>query len=99
MEAAMPAITVDNPLVLPRVPRPAPGVTVDRPVRQVVASSKARARAAVSRSLGPSRDRSRSPESDPFLLLDHVGPLRQRTEEARGAPWHPHRGFEDRSPT
>jgi redox-sensitive bicupin YhaK (pirin superfamily) len=33
-------------------------------------------------------------KSDPFLLLDHVGPLVNGPEEARGAPWHPHRGFE-----
>jgi redox-sensitive bicupin YhaK (pirin superfamily) len=33
-------------------------------------------------------------ESDPFLLLDHVGPMEWRPGEAKGAPWHPHRGFE-----
>jgi hypothetical protein len=27
-------------------------------------------------------------------LLDHVGPLVNGPEDARGAPWHPHRGFE-----
>jgi redox-sensitive bicupin YhaK (pirin superfamily) len=34
------------------------------------------------------------PESDPFLLLDHVGPQVNGPGEAKGAPWHPHRGFE-----
>jgi len=33
-------------------------------------------------------------EADPFLLLDHVGPLVNAPGEARGAPWHPHRGIE-----
>jgi hypothetical protein len=33
-------------------------------------------------------------EADPFLLLDHLGPQVNAPEEAAGAPWHPHRGFE-----
>jgi redox-sensitive bicupin YhaK (pirin superfamily) len=31
---------------------------------------------------------------DPFLLLDEMGPMDLRPEEAKGAPDHPHRGFE-----
>ncbi|MBI5493423.1 MAG: pirin family protein [Deltaproteobacteria bacterium] len=31
---------------------------------------------------------------DPFLLLDEMGPTDLRPGEARGAPDHPHRGFE-----
>jgi hypothetical protein len=33
-------------------------------------------------------------EADPFLLLDHAGPKHNRPGEAKGGPWHPHRGFE-----
>jgi hypothetical protein len=33
-------------------------------------------------------------ESDPFLLLDQLGPVDYQPGEAKGAPWHPHRGFE-----
>jgi len=33
-------------------------------------------------------------EFDPFLLLDHFGPVTHQPGEAKGAPWHPHRGFE-----
>ncbi len=33
-------------------------------------------------------------ECDPFLLLDHFGPIDQKPGEAVGAPDHPHRGFE-----
>lgn len=31
---------------------------------------------------------------DPFLLLDHLGPVRWAPGEAAGAPEHPHRGYE-----
>jgi redox-sensitive bicupin YhaK (pirin superfamily) len=31
---------------------------------------------------------------DPFLLLDEMGPMELGPNEARGAPDHPHRGFE-----
>jgi len=31
---------------------------------------------------------------DPFLLLDHFGPIELGPGEAQGAPDHPHRGFE-----
>jgi len=31
---------------------------------------------------------------DPFLMLDHFGPVTNKPGEAVGAPWHPHRGFE-----
>jgi redox-sensitive bicupin YhaK (pirin superfamily) len=33
-------------------------------------------------------------EADPFLLLDHAGPMVNGPGESKGAPWHPHRGFE-----
>ena len=31
---------------------------------------------------------------DPFLLLDHFGPVEYGPGEAVGAPDHPHKGFE-----
>lgn len=31
---------------------------------------------------------------DPFLMLDHMGPVNYKPGEAVGAPDHPHRGFE-----
>ena len=34
------------------------------------------------------------PVFDPFLLLDHLGPIEWKPGEAVGAPDHPHRGFE-----
>jgi hypothetical protein len=33
-------------------------------------------------------------EFDPFLLLDEMGPVELAPGEAKGAPDHPHRGFE-----
>eukprot|EP01083_Nonionella_stella_P050197 133604_1 len=33
-------------------------------------------------------------ESDPFLMLDEVGPKVYKIDEFEGAPWHPHRGFD-----
>ncbi len=32
--------------------------------------------------------------TDPFLMLDEMGPIRYGPGEAKGAPDHPHRGFE-----
>ena len=32
--------------------------------------------------------------TDPFLLLDHLGAVEYSPGEAKGAPDHPHRGFE-----
>jgi redox-sensitive bicupin YhaK (pirin superfamily) len=33
-------------------------------------------------------------EFDPFLLLDELGPVNLKPGQAKGAPDHPHRGFE-----
>src|SRR2546426_11731313 len=32
--------------------------------------------------------------ADPFLLLDHIGAVEYAPGQAKGAPDHPHRGFE-----
>ncbi|MDQ1423921.1 MAG: quercetin 2,3-dioxygenase [Acidimicrobiaceae bacterium] len=89
----MPAITVDDTLVLPRISRPDPAVSKPRPVARLVTAH---------RQLEGGGFTVRRPfpgelsmaESDPFLLLDHVGPQVNGPNEAKGAPWHPHRGFE-----
>jgi quercetin 2,3-dioxygenase len=88
----MPATTVSDLLVLPRVPRPDPALTVYRPVVQVIT--------APSQLEGegfPVRRPFPGPWgniADPFLLLDHIGAVEYAPGEAKGAPWHPHRGFE-----
>ncbi|MEU9919616.1 pirin family protein [Streptomyces sp. NPDC051001] len=88
----MPAITVDDVLVLPRLPELDPAATVYRPVRRLTTAQDGlegegfpvrRAFAGVP-----------LPELDPFVHMDHIGVVEQAPGEARGTPWHPHRGFE-----
>lgn len=89
----MPAITVDDTLVLPRIPRPDPAVSRARPVARVVTAHRQLEGAGFSVRRPFPGELSMS-EADPFLLLDHVGPQLNGPGEASGAPWHPHRGFE-----
>jgi redox-sensitive bicupin YhaK (pirin superfamily) len=88
----MPAITVDDPLVLPWVGTPAPGTTI-RPVDRVVDAYHAVEGAGfeVWRPFPGGID---AHIADPFFLLDQLGPVEYAPNEAVGAPWHPHRGFE-----
>ena len=88
----MPAITVEDTLVLPRIPRPDP-VTRSRPVAKVV-TSRREAEGAGFVVARPFPGDFSLAEADPFLLLDHVGPQVNGPGEAKGAPWHPHRGIE-----
>ncbi|GCD44552.1 pirin family protein [Streptomyces paromomycinus] len=86
----MPAVTVENPLTLPRVAAPA-----DARPRAVLAVSTApggfegegfpvrRAFAGIDyRHL------------DPFIMMDQMGEVEYAPGEPKGTPWHPHRGFE-----
>ncbi len=88
----MPAITVDNPLVLPRIGPPA-GAATERPVAQVVPAHHAVEGAGfeVWRPFPGGVD---AHVADPFFLLDQLGPIEYAPREPVGAPWHPHRGFE-----
>src|SRR5215204_2164067 len=88
----MPAITVEDTLVLPRVARPS-GEGVTRPVTTVVDAHHAIEGAGfeVWRPFPGSID---THVADPFFLLDQLGPIEYEPREAVGAPWHPHRGFE-----
>ncbi|MFI6780387.1 pirin family protein [Micromonospora sp. NPDC050276] len=87
----MPAITVDNVLVLPRLPR-LDESTAFRPVRTVTTAPSGfegegfpvrRAFAGVS-----------TTDLDPFIHLDQMGEVDYAPGEPKGTPWHPHRGFE-----
>jgi redox-sensitive bicupin YhaK (pirin superfamily) len=89
----MPAITVDDTLVLPRIPRPDPATSTARPVGRVVTAHRATEGAGFT-IRRPFPGELSMAEADPFLLLDHVGPQINGSGEAKGAPWHPHRGFE-----
>ncbi len=86
----MPAVTVENPLTLPRVA--APEGAVNRPVLGVSTAPGGfegegfpvrRAFAGIDyRHL------------DPFIMMDQMGEVEYAPGEAKGTPWHPHRGFE-----
>jgi len=87
----MPAVTVADLTVLPRVPEVAP-TTEQRPVRSVTTAPGGlegegfpvkRAFAGVDL-----RD------LDPFVHLDEMGEVEYAPGEPKGTPWHPHRGFE-----
>jgi quercetin 2,3-dioxygenase len=88
----MPAITVDDTLALPRIPRPDP-TTRPRPVAKVV-TARREAEGAGFVVARPFPGDLALAEADPFLLLDHVGPQVNGPGDAKGAPWHPHRGIE-----
>jgi quercetin 2,3-dioxygenase len=88
----MPAVTVENPLVLPHLHKPEEAA-VRRPVERVVAAHHAVEGAGFSvwRPFPGGID---AHVADPFFLLDQLGPVEYAPNEAVGAPWHPHRGFE-----
>ncbi|MFJ2215004.1 pirin family protein [Streptomyces sp. NPDC101062] len=86
----MPAVTVENPLVLPRVTAPA-----DAQPRRVLHVATApsgfegegfpvrRAFAGLNYQY-----------LDPFIMMDQMGEVDYEAGEPKGTPWHPHRGFE-----
>jgi hypothetical protein len=87
----MPAVTVENPLLLPAVPAPDPQAQPRKvlavttapqgyegegfPVRRAFAGISQRA-------------------LDPFIHMDQMGEVEYAPGEPKGTPWHPHRGFE-----
>jgi quercetin 2,3-dioxygenase len=89
----MPAITIDDSLVLPRIPRPDAAASRPRPVATVITAHRQLEGAGFS-IRRPFPGEMSMADADPFLLLDHLGPQVNAPEEAKGAPWHPHRGFE-----
>ena len=87
----MPAVTVPDLTVLPRVPALATAAQ-QRPVRSITTAPGA-SRVRASRSSAPSRV-STSRDLDPFIHLDEMGEVEYAPGEPKGTPWHPHRGFE-----
>ncbi len=87
----MPAVTVENPLVLPRIAAP---------------GEAARDRAVVSLTTAPSGFEGEGfpvrrafagvdlRDLDPFIHMDQMGEVDYAPGEPKGTPWHPHRGFE-----
>jgi redox-sensitive bicupin YhaK (pirin superfamily) len=88
----MPAVTVDNVLVLPRVSEPDPATAVDRPVLSVTdAPSGYEGEGFPVRRAFAGVDLS---HLDPFIHMDQMGEVDYAPGEPKGTPWHPHRGFE-----
>ena len=86
----MPAVTVADTLVLPRVTAPAEGR--DRAVVSLTTAPRGfegegfpvyRAFAGVDMRV-----------LDPFIHMDQMGEVEYAPGEPKGTPWHPHRGFE-----
>jgi redox-sensitive bicupin YhaK (pirin superfamily) len=87
----MPAITVPDLTVLPRLREPGLG-DQPRPVRQVSTAPTGyegegfpvrRAFAGIDLA-----------HLDPFIMMDQMGEVEYAPGEPKGTPWHPHRGFE-----
>ena len=88
----MPAVTVEDILVLPRVSEPDPAASADRPVLRVTTAPSGyegegfpvrRAFAGVDLAW-----------LDPFVHMDQMGEVDYAPGEPKGTSWHPHRGFE-----
>ncbi|MGH3771628.1 MAG: pirin family protein [Pseudonocardiaceae bacterium] len=87
----MPAVTADT-MALPRLAHLPEQGTAWRPVAQVVTTLRTLEGEGfpVRRSF-PTTELA---HADPFVLLDHMGAVEYAPGEAKGTPWHPHRGFE-----
>jgi len=88
----VPAITVDDITILPRIPEPDNALARQRPIKSVTVAPKGfegegfpvrRAFAGVDLA-----------DLDPFVHLDQMGEVEYAPGEPKGTPWHPHRGFE-----
>jgi quercetin 2,3-dioxygenase len=88
----MPAITVENPSVLPKLSEPDRVASAERPVTSLTTAPSGfegegfpvrRAFAGVDLAA-----------TDPFVHMDQMGEVDYGPGEARGTAWHPHRGFE-----
>src|ERR1700751_2503576 len=87
----MPAVTVDNLLVLPRVGEPVP-TAEERPVLKVTTAPSAYEGEGfpVRRAFAGVDVR----QLDPFIHMDQMGEVDYEPGEPKGTSWHPHRGFE-----
>jgi len=88
----MPAITVPDISVLPRLAEPDPTIARQRPVRSVTnAPSGYEGEGFPVRRAFAGVDLA---DLDPFVHLDQMGEVEYAPGEPKGTPWHPHRGFE-----
>jgi quercetin 2,3-dioxygenase len=88
----MPAVTVDENVVLPQIASIDRALVSERPVKSVTTAPHGLEgegfpvrRAFVGVSLA---------DLDPFVHMDQMGEVEYAPGEPKGTPWHPHRGFE-----
>ena len=84
----MPAVTVENPLVLPRIPRPRPATTVARPALRTVPAHHA-IEGAGFEVWRPFPGGLSMHDTDPFLLLDQLGPVEYEPDGGEGCALAP----------
>src|ERR1700683_5328451 len=87
----MPAISVDNPLELPRAIKPE---TTDRPRRVKSITSAPRGLEGEGFPVRRAFAGIDMADLDPFVHMDQMGEVEYGPGEPKGTPWHPHRGFE-----
>jgi redox-sensitive bicupin YhaK (pirin superfamily) len=88
----MPAITVDDITVLPRIAEPDPITARQRAVRSVTSAPRGfEGEGFPVRRAFHGVDLA---DLDPFVHLDQMGEVEYAPGEPKGTPWHPHRGFE-----
>jgi len=86
----MPAVSVDNPLELPK----APSATGLRPRRVVSITTAPRALEGEGFPVRRAFAGVEIAAIDPFIHMDQMGEIDYGPGEPKGTPWHPHRGFE-----
>jgi quercetin 2,3-dioxygenase len=88
----MPAVSVEDITVLPRIPVPDPLVARQRPITRITTAPKGYEGEGfpVRRAFHGAE----LEELDPFVHMDQMGEVDYAPGEAKGTPWHPHRGFE-----
>jgi quercetin 2,3-dioxygenase len=86
----MPAVTAENPLNLPRVTVPT-GNQPRRVLQVTTAPSGFEGEGFPVRRAFAGIDYR---HLDPFIMMDQMGEVDYPAGEAKGTPWHPHRGFE-----
>jgi redox-sensitive bicupin YhaK (pirin superfamily) len=87
----MPAISVENPLELPKAVRPD---TADRPRRVKSITSAPRGLEGEGFPVRRAFAGIDIADLDPFVHMDQMGEVDYGPGEPKGTPWHPHRGFE-----
>ncbi len=87
----MPAITVPDVTVLPRIPTPDPVTLRERPLKALsTAPSGFEGEGFPVRRAFAGADLA---DLDPFIHMDQMGEVEYAPGEPKGTSWHPHRGF------